>query len=126
MSTCAGRRLPHRLKAVRRKCASSPDGCTQSTEPRPAHPERACSAVFPVFLRTGSGLREVRLHLRRHTGCRDGWRDPAGSGHADAGESAPDALIRESREEAGGAVRRENVRFAHLSHRAGATVISSF
>ena len=45
-----------------------------------------------------------------------GWQQPA-----DAGESAPDALIRESREELGVTVRRENIRFAHLSHCAEAT-----
>lgn len=61
------------------------------------------------------------LHPRRHAGRRDGWCFLAGSGHADAGESAPDALIRESREELGVTVRRENIRFAHLSHCAEAT-----
>ena len=77
---------------------------------------RACSAVFPLFLRHTSGRSEVLLHPRRHAGRRDGWWDLAGSGHADAGESAPDALIRESREELGVTVRRENIRFAPFSH----------
>ena len=80
---------------------------------------RAYSAVFPILLRTHDGQRQVLLHRRQNTGYMDGMWDIAGSGHVDAGETATQALIRESMEELGVELRPEDVSFAHLSHRLG-------
>ena len=80
---------------------------------------RAYSAVFPVFLRTCGGRRQVLLHRRQNTGYMDGLWDIAGSGHVDAGETATQALIREAMEELGVELRSEDVSFVHLSHRLG-------
>ncbi|MGN0185538.1 MAG: NUDIX domain-containing protein [Aristaeellaceae bacterium] len=79
----------------------------------------AYSAVFPVFLRTRDGRRQVLLHRRLNTGYMDGLWDIAGSGHVDAGETAMQALIREAMEELGVVLHPEDVAFAHLSHRLG-------
>lgn len=54
-------------------------------------------AASYLVLRRGD---DVLLHLRRHTGYRDGhWALPAG--HVDPGESVVDAAVREAREEVG-------------------------
>ena len=77
------------------------------------------SAVFPVLLRTADETEQVLLHLRAGTGYMDGWWDFAGSGHVEAGETASQAVCRECAEEIGVAVRPENTRFLHVTHRLG-------
>ena len=78
---------------------------------------RSYSAVFPILLREGPAGREVLLHLRQNTGYQDGTWDIAGSGHVDAGETARQALVRESREELLLSAEPEDAVFAHLCHR---------
>lgn len=78
---------------------------------------RSYSAVFPILLREGAAGREVLLHLRQNTGYQDGTWDLAGSGHVDAGETARQALVRESREELLLSAEPEDAVFAHLCHR---------
>lgn len=78
---------------------------------------RAFSAVFPVLLRQGDRGEEVLLLRRANTGYMDGWWDFAGSGHVDEGETATQAVCRESREELGITVEPGAVTFLHLNHR---------
>lgn len=80
---------------------------------------RAYSAVFPIFIRTVDGRREVLLAKRQNTGYMDGKWDFAGSGHVDEGETATEALIREAKEELGITIKQQAVRFAYLLHRLG-------
>ena len=78
---------------------------------------KSYSAIFPILLREGPAGREVLLHLRQNTGYQDGTWDIAGSGHVDAGETARQALVRESREELLLSAEPEDAVFAHLCHR---------
>ena len=75
---------------------------------------KSYSAIFPILLREGPAGREVLLHLRQNTGYQDGTWDIAGSGHVDAGETARQALVRESREELLLSAEPEDAVFAHL------------
>lgn len=70
-------------------------------------------AAAYVVLRRGD---EVLLQLRRGTGYRDGhWAVLAG--HVDPGESVHEAAVREAAEEAGVAVRAEDLRPLTTLHR---------
>ncbi|MDQ3762736.1 MAG: NUDIX domain-containing protein [Actinomycetota bacterium] len=72
---------------------------------------RACIDVH-LILRRGE---EILLGQRHNTGFADGcWHLP--SGHAEGGESATAALIREAAEEIGVRVDPGEARFVHLMH----------
>ncbi len=72
---------------------------------------RACIDVH-LILRRGE---EILLGQRQNTGFADGrWHLP--SGHAEKGESATAALIRETNEEIGVSIVPTEVRLVHLMH----------
>lgn len=72
---------------------------------------RACVDVH-LILRRGE---KILLGQRQNTGFADGcWHLP--SGHTEDGESATDALVRESAEEIGISVDLNDVRFVHFMH----------
>ncbi|WOE51888.1 NUDIX domain-containing protein [Sulfuracidifex metallicus] len=54
------------------------------------------------------------LQLRKNTGYRDGWWSVV-AGHVEAKESATSAMIREAKEEAGIALRPEDLILVHLT-----------
>ena len=59
---------------------------------------------------------EVLLLRRFNTGYQDG-RYSLPAGHVEAGETALEAVIRETKEESNIVLRKEDVRMAHLMHR---------
>lgn len=77
---------------------------------------KTLSAIFPVIINKHN---EVLLAKRENTGYMDGQWDFAGSGHVDEGETAIQAVIRESKEELGIDIVSQDVEFAYLSHRVG-------
>jgi 8-oxo-dGTP diphosphatase len=70
---------------------------------------------FSVFIipRRGS---QVLLALRKNTGYMDGMYGLV-SGHVEAGESAEDAIIRETEEEAGVALRKDQLKYVFTMQR---------
>ena len=61
---------------------------------------RVVPAAYVLLLREGPAGTEVLLHLRQHTGYRDGhWAVLAG--HVELGESVSAAAVREAAEESG-------------------------
>lgn len=82
-----------------------------------AEHHRFYGAVFPLIIREG----RILLHLRQGTGYMDGQWDMAGSGHIEAGETATQAVCRESHEELGIVIHPEDVRPAHICHRVSRT-----
>jgi ADP-ribose pyrophosphatase len=80
---------------------------------------KTLSAVFPIILKLENEKKQVLLSKRANTGYMDGMWDFAGSGHVDEGETAIQAVIRESKEEMGITIASNNVKFAHLTHRLG-------
>lgn len=72
---------------------------------------RACIDVHLILRRN----EDILLGLRQNTGFADGlWHLP--SGHAEDGESATAALIREAGEEIGVRIDPTETRFVHLMH----------
>jgi len=68
-------------------------------------------AVFVLLLRDG----KVFLLRRQNTGWADGmWTVP--SGHVDAGETVPQAALKEVREEAGVLIKEEDLQFMHVQY----------
>ena len=74
------------------------------------------SAVFLILTRESNGKTEVLLQRRFNTGYMDGKYDTACSGHLEAGEDLASALIRETKEELGIQVNREDLKFVALLH----------
>src|SRR4030042_6138077 len=70
------------------------------------------TAVY-LILQKGN---QILLLLRKNTGYKDGnYSLP--SGHLEGGESATDALIRETKEEIGVGLKKENLEISHVIHR---------
>jgi 8-oxo-dGTP pyrophosphatase MutT (NUDIX family) len=62
---------------------------------------RVVPASYVYLVRPGSGVDEVLLQLRSHTGYMDGHWAAAAAGHVERGETAYDAARREAGEEIG-------------------------
>ena len=77
----------------------------------------AYSVTLPLITKTDNKITKILLHRRQNTGYNDGKWDLAGGGRVDSGETPQDALVRECNEELGIAVSKEDITFAHLSHR---------
>jgi 8-oxo-dGTP diphosphatase len=88
-------------------------------EGTPRH--RVVVDVHLLLLQNG----QVLLGLRQNTGFADGcWHVPAG--HLAAGESLPEALAREAREELGIVVDPGSTRLVHVMHHASGRVAVFF
>lgn len=68
-------------------------------------------AVFVLLIKEG----QIFLLRRQNTGWADGMFTVP-SGHIDAGETVPEAALKEVREEAGVVVREEDLEFMHVQY----------
>ncbi|GIH91827.1 NUDIX domain-containing protein [Planobispora siamensis] len=101
------------VAAVAAKWIQALDRRASGPEPVAKERFRAIVDVHVLLVRDG----EVLLLRRANTGYGDGrWHLP--SGHLEAGESAVAAAVREAREETGVTIAPEDLRFAHVMHRA--------
>lgn len=74
------------------------------------------SASMLILTRIHHGIEEILLQKRQNTGYKDGYYDLAASGHVDEGESALEAMIRESKEELNIYIKKENLHFSSVVH----------
>lgn len=74
---------------------------------------RTLSAIFVIIIKEN----KVLLQKRRNTGYEDGKYDLAASGHVEKNESLKESVIRESMEEIGIKVQKENIDFVTLIHK---------
>lgn len=74
---------------------------------------RTLSAIFVIIIKEN----KVLLQKRQNTGYEDGKYDLAASGHVEKNESLKDSVIRESLEEIGIGVQKENIDFVTLIHK---------
>lgn len=74
---------------------------------------RTLSAVFVMIIKD----HKILLQKRKNTGYSDGKYDLAASGHVEQKESLKEAVIRESFEEIGIEVDKENIEFVTLIHK---------
>ena len=68
-------------------------------------------AAYVLLLREDAGATEVLLQLRQNTGFMDGHWASAAAGHLEAGETAWDTAVRETREELGIGLQRDDLAF---------------
>lgn len=74
---------------------------------------RTLSAVFAIILKND----HILLQKRKNTGYEDGKYDVAVSGHVEKNESLKETIIRESMEEIGIKVEKDNIDFVTLIHK---------
>lgn len=74
---------------------------------------RTLSAVFVIIIKN----ERILLQKRKNTGYEDGKYDLAASGHVEENESLKEAVIRESLEEIGIKVEKDNIDFVTLIHK---------
>lgn len=73
-------------------------------------------AVFLVLTRMIDGKKEVLLQRRCNTGYMDGKYDMACSGHLEAGETLPMAVVREAKEEIDIEIEPQNLELVSIIH----------
>ncbi|WP_298890514.1 dihydrofolate reductase [uncultured Serinicoccus sp.] len=78
---------------------------------------RLVPATYVVLQREGSHGTEVLLQLRRGTPFMDGWWACGAAGHVEAGESFPQAGVREAEEELGVTLRAADLHHVATVHR---------
>ncbi len=78
---------------------------------------RLVPATYVVLQREGSHGTEVLLQLRRGTPFMDGWWACGAAGHVEAGESFPQAGVREAREELGVTLHAADLHHVATVHR---------
>jgi len=83
-------------------------------------------AVYLLLIRNEDNKTEILLQKRYNTGYMDGFYDMACSGHVEKGESLADAIIRESYEEIGIKIDKEDLEFVNLLHRFNDDYINVF
>lgn len=73
--------------------------------------------IVDLFLEreNDKGEKEILMLLRQNTGHADGLYDLPG-GHVDPNEDILDAMIRETKEEIGINIKRENMKILHIYH----------
>lgn len=85
-------------------------------EKRNKERHKTISAVFLVLLKDENDKKQVLLQLRQNTGYMDGKWDLCSSGHVEKNELIEKAIIRETKEEIGVIIKKEDIRFVHLRH----------
>ncbi|ANY08433.1 NUDIX hydrolase [Pseudonocardia sp. HH130630-07] len=78
-------------------------------------------AAYVLLLRGDGARTEVLLQLRAGTGYRDGYWAAAAAGHVEQGEDVFAAAVRETREELGVVVDRDDLVAVTAMHRTGGT-----
>lgn len=73
-------------------------------------------AVFLILTKKEDGREYILLQKRQNTGILDGKYDVSCSGHLEEGESVVDAMIRETKEEIGINIFKDNLKFSSLMH----------
>ena len=73
-------------------------------------------SVNLLLTRENNGKKEVMLQLRQNTGYMDGMYDFVCGGHVEKGESYAQAIIRESKEEIGIIIEKDDLEFKSLCH----------
>lgn len=77
---------------------------------------KANIVIYLVLLRENNGTKEVLLQKRQNTGWMDDFYDLGASGHVEEGESLLDATLRESFEELGIRIKKEDLEFKTFCH----------
>ncbi len=73
-------------------------------------------AVFLMITKEENGTEYILLQRRFNTGLLDGQYDVSCSGHLEKGETLIEAMIRETKEEIGVDVKREDLRYSSTIH----------
>ena len=75
------------------------------------------SAIMVLLIREKDGKQQVLLQKRHHTGYKDGYYDFTASGHVEENESMLMACVRETKEEVGVTINKDNLEAMCVIHK---------